>query len=123
MLLIQPSDEMSKLIRKELNENVDTREKDLEIIKEWLTKQPHLPGFDGNFKVLIDYNFSNQLGIDTCKFSDDQRIMTFLRGCKFSLEKCKRKIDMYFTMRALVPEFFSNRDIKSPELQEVARVL
>ncbi|XP_011057330.1 PREDICTED: alpha-tocopherol transfer protein-like [Acromyrmex echinatior] len=100
MLLIQPTDEMSNQIRVELNENVATRDKDLEMIKEWLAKQPHLP-----------------------KFDDDQRIMTFLRGCKFSLEKCKWKLDMYFTMRAIVPEFFSNRDITMPALQEVAKLL
>ncbi|XP_012273701.1 alpha-tocopherol transfer protein-like isoform X2 [Orussus abietinus] len=91
---------MSKQIRVELNENVATRDKDLEIIKEWLSRQPHLPAFD-----------------------DDQRLMTFLRGCKFSLEKCKRKLDMYFTMRAAVPEFFSNRDITRPELQEIVKIV
>lgn len=47
MLLIQPTDEMSKLIQMELNENPATRDKDLEIIKEWLAKQPHLPKFNG----------------------------------------------------------------------------
>lgn len=56
MLLIQPSEEMSKQIRMELNENVATRDKDVEIIKEWLSKQPHLPQFDGNY-ISID-NFS-----------------------------------------------------------------
>ncbi|XP_011498431.1 PREDICTED: alpha-tocopherol transfer protein-like [Ceratosolen solmsi marchali] len=96
MLLIQPTEEMSKLIRVELNENVDTRQNDLEYIKEWISKQPHLPNFD-----------------------DDHRLMTFLRGCKFSLEKCKKKLDMYFTMRALVPEFFSNRDVTRPEMKEI----
>lgn len=100
MLLIQPSEEMSKQIRVELNENVATRDKDLEIIKEWLAKQPHLPQFD-----------------------DDQAIMTFLRGCKFSLEKCKKKLDMYFTMRAAIPEFFSNRDIRRQEMQELAKLV
>ncbi|KAL0132813.1 hypothetical protein PUN28_000494 [Cardiocondyla obscurior] len=100
MLLIQPTEEMSKQIQIELNENPATRDKDLEIIKEWLAKQPHLP-----------------------KFNDDQRIMTFLRGCKFSLEKCKRKLDMYFTMRAVVPEFFSNRDITRPALQEITKLV
>lgn len=48
MLLIQPTEEMSKQIRVELNENVATRDKDVEVIKEWLSKQPHLPEFDGN---------------------------------------------------------------------------
>lgn len=98
MLLIQPTEEMSKQIRVELNENAATRDKDLEMIKEWLAKQPHLPQFD-----------------------DDQRIMTFLRGCKFSLERCKQKLDMYFTMRAMIPEFFSNRDITRPSMQDIAK--
>lgn len=47
MLLVQPTDEMSKQIRVGLNENPMTRDKDVEIIKEWLSKQPHLPQFDG----------------------------------------------------------------------------
>lgn len=49
--------------------------------------------------------------------------MTFLRGCKFSLEKTKRKLDMYFTMRAAVPEFFTDRDISRPELQEILNMV
>ncbi|XP_073996332.1 alpha-tocopherol transfer protein-like [Rhodnius prolixus] len=96
MTLVQPNLDMQAMIRTELNEDVSTREKDLEHIKEWLKRQPHLPPFE-----------------------DDGRIMTFLRGCKFSLEKTKRKLDMYFTMRAAVPEFFSNRDPTRKEFKEV----
>lgn len=47
MLLVQPTEEMSKRIRVGLNENPATRDKDVEVIKEWLAKQPHLPHFDG----------------------------------------------------------------------------
>lgn len=43
MTLVQPSPEMQIHIRKALNEDVDRRQSDLEHIKEWLTKQPHLP--------------------------------------------------------------------------------
>ncbi|XP_034827632.1 alpha-tocopherol transfer protein-like [Maniola hyperantus] len=100
MTLEQPAGEMWQKIREELNENPDTREQDLAHIKEWLKKEPHLPD----------------------EF-DDQRIMTFLRGCKFSLEKCKRKLDMYFTMRSAVPEFFTERDITRPELQEITKII
>ncbi|KAF7993696.1 hypothetical protein HCN44_010291 [Aphidius gifuensis] len=100
MLLIQPTEEMSKLIRVELNENVATRQNDLEYIKEWLKKQPHLPD-----------SF------------DDYRLMTFLRGCKFSLEKCKKKLDMYFTMRGAAPEFFTNRDVTRPEMKELVKMI
>lgn len=96
MALVQPNPEMQVFIRKELNEDVNTTQRDLQYIKEWLAIQPHLP-----------------------QFEDDQRITTFLRGCKFSLEKTKRKLDMYFTMRAAVPEFFSNRDVSRPELRDI----
>lgn len=42
-LLVQPSGELSKKIRIELKEDIETRDKDLATIKEWLRKQPHLP--------------------------------------------------------------------------------
>lgn len=95
-ILEQPSGEMWKSIRVELKEDVTTRDQDLAAIREWLKKQPHLP--------------------------DDWEtgpIMTFLRGSSFSLEKCKRKLDMYFTMRAACPEFFTKRDATMPELEDI----
>ncbi|XP_013184162.1 alpha-tocopherol transfer protein [Amyelois transitella] len=92
-LLEQPSGEMSKKIRVELNEDIATRDQDLAQIKEWLRKQPHLPDE-----------------------WEDRLLLTFLRGSSFSLEKCKRKLDMYFTMRAACPEFFTNRDCTSSNL-------
>jgi len=98
MTLVQPDAEMQVLVRKELNENPDTVQSDLQYMKEWLAKQPHLPNT-----------------------WDEHRILTFLRGCKFSLEKCKRKLDMYFTMRTACPEIFTNRDIRRPELQEIVK--
>ncbi|XP_014259292.1 alpha-tocopherol transfer protein-like [Cimex lectularius] len=96
MTLVQPNADMQIRIRSELNEDVSTRDKDLEHIKDWLKRQPHLPAFE-----------------------DDGRLMTFLRGCKFSLEKTKKKLDMYFTMRAAVPEFFANRDPTRTEFKQV----
>jgi hypothetical protein len=47
MALIQPDLDMQALIRKELNENVNTNQSNLEHIKDWLAKQPHLPKFEG----------------------------------------------------------------------------
>lgn len=97
MTLVQPSGEMSAKIREELREpDADAIAKDIAAIREWLDKQPHLP-----------------------KDMDDQRLTTFLRGCKFSLEKVKQKLDMYYTMRNAIPEFFTNRDINRPELGEI----
>lgn len=59
MLLIQPTEEMSKIIRVELNENVDTREKDLQYIKDWLSKQPHLPNFEGKLHLTNKIKFKS----------------------------------------------------------------
>lgn len=102
MNLVQPSGDMSASIRKELREpdSPDAIEKDVASIREWLSRQPHLP-----------------------KDMDDQRLKTFLRGCKFSLEKVKKKLDMYYTMRNAVPEFFENRDVTRPELTEILDVI
>lgn len=98
MTLVQPTPDMRVKIREELREpdNLDAVDRDVAQIHEWLKLQPHLP-----------------------KDMDDQRLRTFLRGCKFSLEKVKKKLDMYYTMRNAVPEFFSNRDIDRPELAEI----
>ena len=100
MTLIQPGPELQLKIRNELNEDVDTRDDHLKIIKEWLQKQPHLP-----------------------KNFDDPCILTFLRGCKFSLEKTKRKLDMYFSMRTAIPEFFCNRNVRNPELVQIMKAM
>lgn len=51
MLLVQPGPELQERIRKDLNEDVNTRDQDLEHIKEWLLKQPHLPDTWGNNRI------------------------------------------------------------------------
>ncbi|XP_014092460.1 alpha-tocopherol transfer protein-like [Bactrocera oleae] len=98
MMLIQPTPQQRITIREELREpeNQSDIDRDIKLIREWLDTQPHLP-----------------------KDMDDGRLATFLRGCKFSLEKVKKKLDMYYTMRNAVPEFFANRDINRPELAMV----
>jgi hypothetical protein len=102
MTLVQPSGEMSAKIREELREpdSPDAIAKDVAAIREWLDKQPHLP-----------------------KDMDDGRLRTFLRGCKFSPEKVKQKLDMYYTMRNAIPEFFMDRDVSRPELSEILDVV
>lgn len=48
---------------------------------------------------------------------DDLYFEKLLRMNKFSLERCKKKIDMYFSIKNITPEIFDDRDLLSPELQ------
>lgn len=48
-----------------------------------------------------------------CSFVEDaanETLEWFILGSKMSLEKAKQKLDMYYTIRRLVPELFANRD-------------
>lgn len=37
-------------------------------------------------------------------FLDDQWLVAILRGCKFSLERVKAKLDLFYTLRTTAPE-------------------
>lgn len=54
--------------------------------------------------------------------SDSQWLITFLRGCKFSLERTKSKIEMFYTLRTALPEFYANRDPMLPEIQYILKL-
>ncbi|XP_011501572.1 PREDICTED: alpha-tocopherol transfer protein-like [Ceratosolen solmsi marchali] len=61
--------------------------------------------------ILEDSGISSRL--------DDFFILRFLRGCKFDIEKTKRKLMSYYVQRSLSPEWFTNRDPFLPEIQEL----
>lgn len=44
---------------------------------------------------------------------DDQFLVAFLRSCKYDSHMTKQKIDLFFTMRQLMPEITKNRDIRN----------
>jgi len=48
---------------------------------------------------------------------DDDYLLVFLRGCKFSLERTKEKLDMYFSCKTACPEWYDNWDVKSDLVQ------
>ncbi|XP_057665061.1 clavesin-1-like [Diorhabda carinulata] len=59
--------------------------KDIKIVREWVETQKHLP-----------------------EIPNDYMIEFILVNCKFSIEKTKQHIDMYYTSRDLVPEVYRN---------------
>ncbi|KAJ3648556.1 hypothetical protein Zmor_020351 [Zophobas morio] len=94
MILVPPTAEQQSLLRKLNNEDIASRDRDLEATKQWLKQEPHLPDA-----------------------LDDDALLNFLRWGKFSLEKTKKRLDKYFTVRNAFSDFYTRRDITRPELQ------
>ncbi len=90
------SAELQKVALEELGEVPDRLEHDIVAIRKWIHQVLHMKSRD-----------------------DDQFIVCFLRGCKFSLEKAKNKIEQFYTARTLTPEFFSKRDVNNKNLQDI----
>lgn len=90
---------LAKLAADELNETPERLESDLKNLKEWIKQSPHL-------RVR----------------TDDQFLVTFLRGCKFSIEKAKQKFDLYYTVRSQLPEVMLERDPLDEKLQKIIRL-
>lgn len=95
MTLLPPTVEQQRRIDDEIPPDPEMRKKDVQAIKDWLSKQPHLP-----------------------KNMDDSRLEHFLFGCKNSIERCKLILERYFSARTALPEFFSSRDSLSHEMQD-----
>lgn len=77
----------------------EVKETDLEILREWLLKQQHLPKID------------------------DIYLLLFLHSNYYRLEPTKTTIENFYTIRTHVPEFFSNRDPLLKELREQSNVM
>lgn len=97
MALIRPlNEELRKKAITELFEVPDRIQDDLKALKDWISKQPHL-------KVRLD----------------DQFLIAFIRGCKYSLERAKEKIDTFYSVRTNCPEFYKNRDPLNPTIADI----
>ncbi|XP_018896250.2 retinaldehyde-binding protein 1 [Bemisia tabaci] len=73
---------------------------DVEHLKEWISKEPHLP-----------------------RVSDEQWLAEFLYHNKFSLEKAKRKLEAYYSLRTKYPEILRNRNPTAEEFSRLRRSL
>ncbi|GLH01798.1 Retinol-binding protein pinta [Gryllus bimaculatus] len=90
---------LAKAAQEELQESPERLKADLQHLKDWLAKQPHLRAR-----------------------TDDQFLVAFLRGAKFSLERAKEKLDAYYTLRSALPDFFANRDPAAPAIQHIMKL-
>ncbi|XP_076758667.1 alpha-tocopherol transfer protein-like [Xylocopa sonorina] len=100
MTLLPPTVEQQKRINEEVPTDPEMRKRDVAAIREWLSKQPHLPNH-----------------------MDDSRLERFLFGCKNSIERCKLILERYFSVRTAIPEFFALRDPFAREIQECCEAI
>ncbi|XP_061395848.1 retinol-binding protein pinta-like [Musca vetustissima] len=84
-------EELQKVAINELGEVPERIPEDLFAFKQWIKQQPHL-------KARMN----------------DQFLVQFLRGCKYSLEKAKKKIDIFYSMKTKYPEYFNMTDVDDP---------
>lgn len=100
MAQVRPlSEELQKAATELLGEDPSRIPADLEILKTWIKQQPHLRAN-----------------------TDDQFLLAFLRGCKYSMEKTKSKIDKFFTLKSKLPEFFGATDVDDPKFREILKL-
>ncbi|XP_055532754.1 retinol-binding protein pinta-like [Wyeomyia smithii] len=100
MANIRPlSDALSKKAIAELNERPERIQEDLNAFRQWIAKTAYM-------RSRID----------------DQFLIAFLRGCKYSLERAKEKLDMFYTVRTMSPELIRGRDPEDPKTLEIIRL-
>lgn len=90
---------LQKIAIEQLNEDPARVADDIQALKTWIEQQPHLRAR-----------------------TDDQFLLAFLRGCKFSLEKAKSKIDKYYMLRSKFPDLFALRDLDDPKIREIIKL-
>ncbi|KAJ9583065.1 hypothetical protein L9F63_022587 [Diploptera punctata] len=86
-LLELPSDELKQKMWDEFGLNKDRIQESVQKLKDWLQQQPHLPDDD----------------VDT-------RLERFLLNCKNSMENTKSTLDLYYTLKALTPDYMTGWD-------------
>ncbi|XP_075152592.1 retinol-binding protein pinta-like [Haematobia irritans] len=90
------SPELQKIAIKDLGEIPTRVPDDLLALKTWIQQQPHL-------KARLE----------------DRFLIQFLRGCKYSLERAKEKLDRFYALTSKYTDMFSTKDVDNPIFREV----
>lgn len=88
------TDEEKEGIKRRLQKTDEEINEDIRVLREWFKKQPHLP-----------------------QNEEDTILRKILISNKFSLEKTKRKLDMFYSVKNVLPEYFENREPLHPSMQ------
>ncbi|XP_014483547.1 PREDICTED: alpha-tocopherol transfer protein-like [Dinoponera quadriceps] len=86
-------------LEEELKKNPELKLSDIQILREWCEKQPHLPKIQ------------------------DVELAIFLYCNYYYIERTKNMIENYYTYRTHVPELFSNRNVlKMKQLRDAFKI-
>ena len=91
-------EELNTIAVEEFNEDPDKTATDVATLQEWIKTCPHL----ANIR------------------QDTQFLRIFHRGCDYSLDLTKTKLDLFYSVRANLPAWFDDWD---PTLENVLRIL
>ncbi|CAH1711992.1 alpha-tocopherol transfer protein-like [Aphis gossypii] len=83
----------------EFKKNPELNEDDLNHLREWISKQPHLP------------------------LVTDELLVLFFHSCFYRLEPTKVTIESYFTLRTHSPELFTKRDTDEKSVLEAFKTM
>jgi len=90
-------EELQTIARDVFKETPEKMAEDIEEMREFIAKTPHLKNVR----------------------QDDFFLQMFLRGCNYNLGLSKEKLDMYFTVRSLMPAWFDNWDPEQEQLHNI----
>ncbi|RZC32562.1 CRAL TRIO domain containing protein, partial [Asbolus verrucosus] len=98
--LLLVNENVVKEMLKLFDRTEETLLEDVICLKQWMKTQPHLP-----------------------EILDESRIRNFLIFNKCSVEKAKQKIDMYYTIRSLIPDMYENVNPKRPNMEKLLDII
>ena len=90
-------DELGTFARELFKEDPEEMAENISNIQNWINTTPHMKNIR----------------------QDEPFLRMFLRGCNYKLEATKDKLDMYFTVRTLLPVWFDNWDPAKASLEAI----
>lgn len=90
-------EDLDRDAREVFGETEEGMARDLADIKTWITDTAHMRNVR----------------------QDDSFLRLFLRGCNYNVKETKEKLDMYFSVRSMLPNWFDNWDPTEASLQKI----